>query len=260
MKPMIIKVGGALLDCEVGIERLFGTLAALNSQGWQPLLVHGGGTLVDSHLQAHGFSSSKHQGLRVTPAEQIPVVAAALAGGANSALVAAAIAAGLTPVGLSLADGGMTTATVLDPQLGMVGQVQPQDASLPTLLLQQGMLPIVSSIAVDSNGQRLNVNADQAATALCQLLQAPLVLLSDVSGVLDGKGKLIPQLTPQLAATLTAQGVIEGGMKVKVESALAAAKAINNQVLVASWRYPEQLAALIQGEPVGTVISASAQA
>ncbi|QIZ78499.1 acetylglutamate kinase [Ferrimonas lipolytica] len=256
MKPIIIKVGGALLDCDVGIERLFTTLVELKQADWQPVLVHGGGLLVDQHLTAHGFTTSKHQGLRVTPAEQIPVVAAALAGGANSTLVAAAIAAGLTPVGLSLADGGMTTAVQMNEVLGMVGEVEPANAALPENLLALGMMPIICSIAVNNNGQRLNVNADQAATALCQLLKAPLVLLSDVSGVLDGKGKLIPNLGPELAATLIEQGIIEGGMQVKVDSALAAAKAINNRVLVASWRYPEQLAGLVRGEPVGTVVEA----
>lgn len=255
MKPIVIKVGGALLDCEVGVERLLSTLVELQQRQWSPVLVHGGGVLVEQHLTAHGFESRKHQGLRVTPAEQMAVVAAALAGDANSALVAAAVGAGLNPVGLSLADGGLTQAQQLDENLGMVGKVTPQDPTLLKLLLDKGLLPIISSIAVNADGQRLNVNADQAATALCQLLQAPLVLLSDVSGVLDGKGKLIPTLTSDHAQTLIEQGIIEGGMQVKVESALAAAEAIGNQVLVASWRYPEQLAALIQGEPVGTVVT-----
>ncbi|WP_028116236.1 acetylglutamate kinase [Ferrimonas senticii] len=255
MKPIIIKVGGALLQCDVGIERLFNTLVKLNHAGWQPLLVHGGGVLIEQHLAAHGFSSEKRHGLRVTPAEQIPVIAGALCGTANSALIAAAVASKLTPVGLCLADGGMTEAWPLDDDLGMVGVVAAADATLPQWLLSQGMLPIVSSIAVDSDGNRLNVNADQAATVLCQLLGAPLVLLSDVSGVLDGKGKLIPQLNATSAQQLVQQGIIEGGMKVKVDAALAAAKAINNTVLVASWRYPEQLEGLVQGQPVGTQIS-----
>ncbi|MBY6187833.1 acetylglutamate kinase [Marinobacter hydrocarbonoclasticus] len=254
MKTMVIKVGGALLACETGTARLFGTLKELQSAGWQAVLVHGGGVLVDQQLKANGFVSEKKHGLRVTPEEQMDVVAGALAGSANSQLVAAAIAAGLNPVGLSLADGGMTQAQVLDPELGAVGKVCAGDASLLNSLSALGMLPIISSIAVDPSGQRLNVNADQAATVICQLLNAELTLLSDVSGVLDGKGQLIPCLDPALAAELTRQGVIEGGMKVKVEAALDAARSINNRVLVASWRYPEQLAALVKGEPVGTQV------
>ncbi len=254
MKTMVIKVGGALLACEKGIERLFSTIKELNLSGWQAVLVHGGGVLIEQQLKANGFVSEKKLGLRVTPDEQMDVVAGALAGSANTQLVAAAIASGLNPVGLSLADGGLTQAQVLDPDLGAVGKVAPGEAELLNTLLGLGMLPIISSIAVAANGQRLNVNADQAATVICQLLNAELTLLSDVSGVLDGKGQLVPNLDPALAAELTRQGVIEGGMKVKVEAALEAARSINNRVLVASWRYPEQLAALVKGEPVGTQV------
>ncbi|MBY5992085.1 acetylglutamate kinase [Ferrimonas balearica] len=254
MKTMVIKVGGALLGCEAGMDRLFVTLKGLSEAGWQAVLVHGGGALVEQQLKANGFSSHKLNGLRVTPEVQMDVVAGALAGSANTQLVAKAIAAGLTPVGLSLADGGLTQAQVLAPELGAVGKVAAGKPALLEGLLAQGMLPIISSIAVDAEGQRLNVNADQAATVICQLLGAELTLLSDVSGVLDGKGQLIPHLDPALAAELTRQGVIEGGMKVKVDAALDAARSINNRVLVASWRYPEQLAALVKGEPVGTQV------
>ncbi|MBY6018506.1 acetylglutamate kinase [Halomonas denitrificans] len=254
MKTMVIKVGGALLGCEAGVERLFSTLKALGQSGWQAVLVHGGGVLVEQQLSANGFISEKKNGLRVTPEEQVSVVAGALAGSANTQLVAAAVVAGLVPVGLSLADGGMTQAEVLDPDLGAVGKVSVGQPVLLEQLLGLGMLPIISSIAVSDQGQRLNVNADQAATVVCQLLGAELTLLSDVSGVLDGKGQLIPNLDPALADELTRQGVIEGGMKVKVDAALEAARSINNRVLVASWRYPEQLAALVKGEPVGTQV------
>ncbi|WP_417350100.1 acetylglutamate kinase [Ferrimonas sp.] len=254
MKLMVIKVGGALLECDKGMTRLFDTLTKLSAQGWQPVLVHGGGVLVEQQLSANGMVSTKHQGLRVTPEEQMPIVAGALAGIANTKLVAAAKASGLTPVGLTLGDGDMVTAQVLDPQLGFVGQVVPKSDALLSALLTCGMLPIISSIAADDHGQLLNVNADQAATAICQLLKAPLTLLSDVSGVLDGKGQLIPELTPELAQELVRSGVIEGGMKVKVEAAQAAAQTINNKVTVASWRHPEQLAGLVDGHSVGTQI------
>lgn len=254
MKTIVIKVGGALLACDKGVARLFDTLRALDQGGYQAVLVHGGGDLVAQQLAANGFESKKHNGLRITPEEQMDVVAGALAGSANTQLTAAAIGAGLLPVGLTLADGGLTHAEVLDPELGKVGKVTPADPTLLKQLVSQGVLPVVASIAVTPDGQRLNVNADQAATAICSLLGAELVLLSDVSGVLDGKGQLIPSLDPAKARELVKLGVIEGGMQVKVDAALDAARAINNRVLVASWRYPEHLAALVRGEPVGTEI------
>ncbi|WP_028112792.1 acetylglutamate kinase [Ferrimonas kyonanensis] len=254
MKTMVIKVGGALLECDKGMVRLFDTLTQLQHKGWQPVLVHGGGVLVEQQLSANGMTTTKHQGLRVTPEAQMPIVAGALAGIANTKLVAAAKQVGLVPVGLTLADGNLVQAQVQDPELGCVGQVTANQPQLLQQLLSLGMLPIISSVAADAQGQLLNVNADQAATVICQLLKAPLTLLSDVSGVLDGKGQLIPELTPELAQSLVKSGVIDGGMKVKVEAAQAAARAIDNRVLVASWRYPEQLAGLIEGHSVGTQV------
>ncbi|GAA5193411.1 acetylglutamate kinase [Ferrimonas gelatinilytica] len=254
MNTLVIKVGGALLASDTAVAALFQTLTQFHQAGWPLVMVHGGGVVVEQQLAANGFTSEKCGGLRVTPEAQIPVVAGALAGTANTALVAAAARAGLTPVGLSLADGGIVRAQVLDPALGRVGQASPGDPRLLTQLLQLGMLPVVSSIAVDEAGRLLNVNADQAATALCQLLAAELVLLSDVDGVLDGQGQLLPTLDRSECAKQVAIGVIEGGMKVKVEAALAAAQSINNCVRIASWRHPEQLTALLEGGSVGTVI------
>ena len=100
----------------------------------------------------------------------------------------------------------------------------------------------------------LNVNADQAATALAKLVGGKLVLLSDVSGVLDGKGQLIHSLNGKQIADLVKQGVIEKGMKVKVEAALEVAQWMGQAVQVASWRDASQLIALAKGEAVGTQI------
>lgn len=104
------------------------------------------------------------------------------------------------------------------------------------------------------DGELLNVNADQAASVLAKLLGGKLVLLSDVSGVLDGKGKLIPSLNSQEIDELVKLGVIEKGMKVKVEAALEVAQWLGQPVQVASWRDSGQMAALIKGEAVGTQI------
>ena len=115
-------------------------------------------------------------------------------------------------------------------------------------------MPIVSSIAVSATGDLLNVNADEAATVLAKLVGGKLVLLSDVSGVLDGKGQLIPQLNREQIQHLVKQGVIEKGMKVKVEAALDVAEQMGQPVQVASWRDAAQLAALARGENIGTQI------
>ncbi|MFT5235116.1 MAG: acetylglutamate kinase [Shewanella sp.] len=253
-RTLVIKVGGALLQCEMGMARLMDTAAKMIAKGRKIILVHGGGCLVDEQLTANGMKTEKLDGLRVTPAEQIPVIVGALAGTSNKILQAAAIKAGMTAVGMSLADGNIVVAKVKDELLGFVGEVAPNDAAYLEFLLSQGWLPIVSSIAIDESGQQLNVNADQAATVLAKLVDAQLVLLSDVSGVLDGKGQLIHSLNRAQVEDLTNKGVIEKGMKVKVEAALDVAELMGQAVQVASWRSAEQLIALSNGQIVGTQI------
>ena len=123
-------------------------------------------------------------------------------------------------------------------------------------LLDGGFLPVISSIGITAEGQLMNVNADQAATAIAEALGADLVMLSDVSGILDGKGQLIAEVTQAKADELIAKGVITGGMEVKVKAALHAAASLGRPISVASWRYPEQLSKLLAGGAVGTRISA----
>ncbi|RTR36446.1 acetylglutamate kinase [Shewanella canadensis] len=251
---LVLKVGGALMQCEMGMARLMETAAKMIANGQQLIMVHGGGCLVEEQLTANGMITEKLDGLRVTPQEQIPVIVGALAGTSNKILQGAAIKAGVTCVGMSLGDGDMVSAKVKDPRLGFVGEVSPKSATYLEFILSQGWMPIVSSIAIDAAGQLLNVNADQAATVLAKLVDGKLVLLSDVSGVLDGKGQLIKSLNRAQVEELTHIGVIEKGMKVKVEAALEVAESMGQPVQVASWRHAEQLIALSNGEAVGTQI------
>ncbi|GAB1111066.1 MAG: acetylglutamate kinase [Shewanella algae] len=253
-KVLVLKVGGALMQCEMGMARLMDTAAKMLAQGQKVVLVHGGGYLVDEQLKANGMDTVKLDGLRVTPPEQMPIIAGALAGMSNKILQAAAIKAGVASVGMSLADANLVDAVIKDERLGLVGDVSPKDGSYINFVLSQGWMPIVSSIAVSSEGQLLNVNADQAATVLAKLVRGKLVLLSDVSGVLDGKGQLIASLNRSEIDDLVKLGVIEKGMKVKVEAALEVAELMGQPVQVASWRDAAQLAALAQGEAVGTQI------
>ncbi|WP_107853021.1 acetylglutamate kinase [Oceanimonas marisflavi] len=256
-QPLVVKLGGTLLESDKALEALFATLKAfVNESNRQLVLVHGGGVLVDNQLKAMGLTSTKKNGLRVTPFEQIPVIAGALAGTANKLLLAQAIAHGIPSVGLCLADGGLCRVSQLDPELGAVGQIEGGDATLVTSLLNGGFLPIVSSIGITFDGKLMNVNADQAATAIAEILDAELVMLSDVSGILDGKGQRIAHLTETEAFELMEKNIIKDGMAVKVKAALKATKTLGRPVAVGSWRYPEQLLSLLAGESEhGTRIS-----
>lgn len=191
----------------------------------------------------------------MTPADQIDIITGALAGTANKTLLAWAKKHQIAAVGLFLGDGDSIKVTQLDEELGHVGLAQ-RFAKLINSLLENGYLPVVSSIGVTDEGQLMNVNADQAATALAATLGADLILLSDVSGILDGKGQRIAEMTAAKAEQLIEQGIITDGMIVKVNAALDAARTLGRPVDIASWRHAEQLPALFNGMPMGTRILA----
>jgi acetylglutamate kinase len=257
MNPLIIKLGGVLLDSEEALERLFMALVAYRQQHQRPLIiVHGGGCLVDELMKQLSLPVVKKAGLRVTPADQIDIITGALAGTANKTLLAWATKVKINAVGLCLGDGEMVTVTQLAEELGHVGKAEAGSPALIQTLLGAGYLPIVSSIGITVDGELMNVNADQAATALAATLGADLILLSDVSGILDGKGQRIAEMTAQKAEQLIAQGIITDGMVVKVNAALDAARTLGRPVDIASWRHADQLPALFNGVAIGTRILA----
>lgn len=250
---LVIKVGGAFMQAEDAALTLLTTISELQ-KNYIVVLVHGGGAMVEELLNALNLTSQKIDGLRVTPKEHMPYITGALAGTANKQLCGLAIKAGISPVGLSLLDGKMCIATVMREELGAVGSVEPGDATLLKALAATHMLPIISSIGADNNGNLLNVNADQAATVIAQLLDAQLLLLSDVPGVLDANKNLIEHLDIDQIETLIAQNVIRDGMIVKVQAALKAANSLGRSVTIASWKDAEKLLGLLQQQAIGSKI------
>lgn len=255
--PLIIKIGGALIETEGALTAFMQGIHQFMQQSSRPLvLVHGGGCLVDDLLKGLGMTSTKKNGLRVTPSEQIPYITGALAGTANKLMLAEAIAQGLNPVGLCLADGGLCSVTQMDPELGHVGDCHPGNPALLQALLSSHFLPVISSIGISADGKLMNVNADQAAIALAEVLSAELIMLSDVAGILDAQKQLIPSLNTEQTEALIAQGVITDGMAVKVKAALKVSAAIRQPIVVASWKDPALLLKLAAGQSAGTVIQA----
>ncbi|AJJ09644.1 acetylglutamate kinase [Yersinia rohdei] len=256
MNPLVIKLGGVLLDSEEALERLFTALVTYREKHERPLVImHGGGCLVDELMKKLALPVVKKNGLRVTPADQIDIITGALAGTANKTLLSWAVKHQINAVGLCLGDGNTVEVTPLDAELGHVGKAMPGSPTLVQTLLAANYMPIISSIGITKDGELMNVNADQAATALAATLGADLILLSDVSGILDGKGQRIAEMTAQKAEQLIAQGIITDGMVVKVNAALDAARALGRPVDIASWRHADQLPALFNGVPMGTRIS-----
>jgi len=251
-KSLVIKIGGAILEHDSALKALLTVIAELDDT--PVVLVHGGGCVVDEVLAQAGFTSTKKQGLRVTPKAQIGLISGALAGTVNKAIVAIANSINLSAVGLSLNDGNMVSCTLSALDLGQVGLPQPHNSQLLDSLLSAKFLPIISSIGALSNGELVNVNADDAAVAICQLLNAELLLLTDVNGVKDREGKYLTSLNQLQATQLIAEGTIAGGMTAKVNAALYAAKQLRRSIAVASWQSPEQITQLLKGQGIGTRI------
>lgn len=253
MNPLVIKLGGVLLDTKDALDNLFMVIGDYKKRYQRPLvIVHGGGCVVDDLMKKLSLPVTRIDGLRVTPDDQIDIIVGALAGSANKTLLAEATKHQLSSVGLSLADGNSVKVKQISSKLGCVGEPAMGDPQLLNLLLSNSYLPIISSIGITAEGKLMNVNADHAAVAIAQTINADLILLSDVSGVLDQHKQRIESLTQQQADNLITQGVITDGMIVKVQSALEAAKMLARPVDIASWRDSEKLIDLFNGIPMGT--------
>lgn len=255
----VVKLGGALLDDSAALAATIDSICALHAaRPGSVIVVHGGGSSVDRHLARLGMPTEKRDGIRLTPPDQMIEISAVLSGRVNATIVAELLARGSSAVGLSLADGFLTssiTTTRYPFNPGRVGEVVGGDAKLVQTLLHAGFLPIISSVAVDAGGDLLNVNADDAAAAIARIVGATrLIFLTDVSGVLDQDGALIPQINATEVATLIEQGVIYGGMIPKINNALATATETGICVVIAGWRDKNILARLAEGESVGSTI------
>lgn len=251
---IVLKVGGNFFEDTNAQSRFFESVAALQKQGHNVAIVHGGGSQLQTQLTALGFQSEKHQGLRISPDEQMPAVAGVLAGTLNKQMVCMASQAGLTGVGISLADGNLAVCEEVAPSLGAVGYPHPRSAKLLHQLMHANLTPIICSIGCDNKGRMYNVNADQAATCISSLLYADLYLLSDVSGVLDENKQLISDLDETSISQLISDGVITDGMIVKVQAAQEASRTLTKAVNIGSWN---DIGGLVcePTQKVGTTIS-----
>ncbi len=189
------------------------------------VVVHGGGDEVSAMQRRLGLEPQFVGGRRVTSDADLEVVRMLLSGSVNKRLVAQLLSAGARAVGLSGEDGGLITARVTDATFGRVGRDVSADPRLLEDLLQRGWLPVVSPLARDRespDGLGLNVNGDDAATAIAVAMQADeLCFVADVEGVLE-QGARIPTLDRARITELAARGVVQGGMLAKLEAALAA--------------------------------------
>jgi len=225
---VVVKIGGAALEDKAILQKCAHSVVEMAEDGHQIAVVHGGGSALTRTLKLLGKESAFVNGLRVTDAETRDVALMVLAGIVNKSLVAAIALAGHPAVGLCGGDGGAFRARKKQDQehdLGFVGEICFSEPRWIRAIWTEGGIPVLSSVALGSDGQYYNVNADQMAAACAIACQADaLIFLTDVAGVKQADGSVIPWLNTKEVAGLVEGSVVSGGMLPKLEACTNALK------------------------------------
>jgi acetylglutamate kinase len=235
-KTVVVKYGGHAMGNDDLALKFAADIVLLKQVGMHPIVVHGGGPQIGRMLERLAIKSEFVDGLRVTDKATVEIVEMVLSGAINKGIVAAINAAGGRAIGLSGKDGGLIKArrlrrTKIDPDsniekvldLGFVGEPVAVEGDMLHRLVVQDLIPVVAPIGAGEDGETYNNNADTPAGAIAAAVDASrFMLLTDVEGVLDKEGRLIPELTVAEARALIADGTISGGMIPKIETCIDA--------------------------------------
>ncbi|GIX45772.1 MAG: acetylglutamate kinase [Candidatus Sumerlaea sp.] len=251
---IVIKYGGHAMVDPALKANIIQDIALMASVGMHPVVVHGGGPEITAHMKKLGLKPQFVEGQRVTDAETLDVAEMVLAGKINSEITLALNRAGIRACGLSGKDMGLVLARKLYHQphegappvdIGFVGDVVRIDPTILQIFKEHQIVPVVSPIGVDENGQTYNINADTVASDIAAALQADkFILLTDVRGILRDRkdeSSLINSLRMEEIEPLIQQGVIDGGMIPKVRACLDALKAGVKKTHILDGRLPHSL-------------------
>ncbi len=231
--PIVIKVSGSLLDESAALAELWPDIRAMRAEA-PVVLVHGGGKQMTALANRLGHTPERVQGRRITTDLDLKIAQWAMRGTLNTQLVSEAQQHDLTAVGVSGADAGLVQVSKRPAwdvngetvDFGWVGDIEQIDPSLLDGLLTQALVPVVAPLGIDDEGQVYNVNADTVACALAEALAAQMLLFATgAGGVRRDPENPASQLETCDAATAergVEEGWIEGGMRVKIETALDA--------------------------------------
>lgn len=220
---VVIKLGGHAMGSDEAMASFARDVVLMRQVGVNPVIVHGGGPMINAMLDKLGVKSEFVNGKRVTDKATVEVVEMVLSGLVNKRIVQAVNGQGGTGVGLSGKDANLMICDQTDPALGFVGTPSEMHPELLTDLFAHEIIPVIAPIGAGRNGETYNVNGDTAAGAIAAALKADrLLLLTDVAGVKNADGDVVTELKAEQIREMTRDGVIAGGMIPKTETALDA--------------------------------------
>ena len=245
-KRIVIKYGGSAMIDKTLQNAVLRDIALLSSVGVQIVVVHGGGPEINQWLKKLGIKPVFLDGLRITDTETMDVVEMVLVGRVNKQIVSGINNHGSLAVGLSGIDGGLIEARPLgDGTHGLVGEVAKINTKLLDPLLDEGYVPVISSVANSHDGRSHNINADTVAGELAAALGAEkLILLTDTPGILrdeNNPSSLIEKIRLSEARELIDQGIVKGGMRPKVECCIRSLAQGVNAAHIIDGRTPHAL-------------------
>lgn len=236
---VVIKLGGHAMGSDAGMESFARDVVLMQQVGVNPVIVHGGGPMINAMLARLDIKSEFVNGKRVTDAATVEVVEMVLSGRVNKRIVQAINAQGGKAVGLSGKDANLMVCDQTDPDLGFVGTPAEMNPEFLRGLARDNVIPVIAPLGTGRSGETFNVNGDTAAGAIAASLKADrLLLLTDVAGVKDGSGEVVTELTAAQIRSLTADGTIAGGMIPKTETALDAIDGGVRAVVILDGRAP----------------------
>ena len=266
-KVIVVKFGGNAMGKKEYITSFANDIVLLQQVGMLPVVVHGGGPQIGEMLSKLQIKTEFINGLRVTDSATIDVVEMVLSGVTNKSIVTAISNSGAKSVGISGKDGNLITAKRLKKvdsnsnegkaiDLGYVGEPEKIDPQVIKALINEKMIPVIAPVGMGDDGLTYNINADTAAGAISAAMKASrMIMLTDVTGVLDKKANLIPELTIDQALDLIENKVVVGGMIPKVKTCIAAVQGGAEASVIMDGRMPHSLLLeLFTEHGVGTII------
>ena len=253
---VVIKFGGHAMGNDEAMETFARDVVLMQQVGVNPVIVHGGGPMINEMLDRLNIKSDFFNGKRVTDEPTMEVVEMVLSGRVNKRIVQAINKQGGQAVGLSGKDAKLITCDQEDPKLGLVGTPRNINPTLLNHLFDADMIPVIAPLGSGDNGETFNINGDTAAGSIAAALNADrLLLLTDVSGVKNTDGETLTELTSKDIKDLIASGEISGGMIPKTETALNAIEGGVRAVVILDGRAPNAcLLELYTDHGAGTLI------